>query len=352
MTMLADQVDVVVGVDTHKHTHTGAIVMANTGAAVCDLTVPTRTAGYARLLELATRHGERRCWAIEGTATYGAGLTRFLHANGERVVEIDRPARVRRRNGEKSDPQDAVRAAREVLARDHLPIPRSNGVRAAIAVRLAARRSAVDGSRIAQQQLQALVVAAPEPIRARFRELRTAQMLAMASRLRCSHHLDCESAATLASLRSIARRQRALVEEAKEHEAAITELVRSWRPDLLEVMGVGPIVAATVLCAWSHKGRVRNDGAFARLAGAAPIQASSGLTDRHRLNRFGDRQLNRALRTVVVVRIARDADTKAYVERRTRDGKNSKEIKRCLVRYVARELYRLLEHTPEGLDKT
>ena len=131
--------------------------------------------------------------------------------------------------------------------------------------------------------------------------------------------------------------------EAADHERAILAIIRSWRPDLLDQLGVGPIVAATVLCAWSHPGRCRNDAAFANLAGVAPIPASSGQTTRHRLNRCGDRQLNRALHIIVLHRLRYDPATRAYAERRRAEGKTDREIKRCLKRYIARQLYRQLE---------
>lgn len=153
----------------------------------------------------------------------------------------------------------------------------------------------------------------------------------------------------MTSLRALARRARVLSAEAGEHEKAIVRIVRSWRPDLLAQLGVGPIVAATVLCAWSHPGRIHSEAAFAMLAGVAPIPATSGqITTRHRLNRHGDRQLNRALNTITLCRIRYDTATKAYVARRTAEGKTRREIKRCLKRYIARDLYRLLEHHPEG----
>ena len=150
----------------------------------------------------------------------------------------------------------------------------------------------------------------------------------------------------LTVLRDLARRARYLEAEAAEHEAAIRTIVRSWRPDLLQLTGVGPIVAATVLTAWSHPGRCRDDAAFAMLAGAAPIPASSGKTVRYRLNRSGDRQLNRALHTVALCRLKRDPRTRAYAQRRRTEGKTDREIKRCLKRYIARELYRRLETLP------
>jgi transposase len=175
--------------------------------------------------------------------------------------------------------------------------------------------------------------------------------VAACARLRVQASWDVETATTAATLRSLARRIRELTGEAADHRQAILRLVRAWRPDLLTRTGVGPIVAATVLCAWSHPGRCRTDAAFAMLGGAAPIPASSGQTVRVRLNRSGDRQLNQALYTVVLTRLRTDPATRAYATRRRAQGKTNREIKRCLVRYVARQLYRLLETQP-ALDAT
>jgi transposase len=270
MAMLADAVEVVIGVDTHKHTHTAAVLAATTGQALVTLTVPATPAGYQQLLELADQHHRQRVWAIESTGGYGAGLTRFLAAHHEQVVELDRPKRAARRHGAKSDPLDATRAAREALARDQLAQPRATGPRAALSVRLAARRSAVQAAGDAQRQLHALVVAAPDPLRERLRIRSTRQLVAACARLRVQAHWDVETATTAATLRSLARRIRELTSEAADHRQAILVLVRAWRPDLLTRTGVGPIVAATVLCAWSHPGRCPSDAAFAMLGGAAP----------------------------------------------------------------------------------
>jgi transposase len=346
MAMLADLVELVIGVDTHKHTHTAAVVQAASGAVVEQATVAATPAGYQQLLRLANRHHGRRTWAIEGTGGYGAGLTRFLHAQQEQVVELDRPKRTARRHGAKSDPIDATRAAREALGRDHLAQPRAAGHRAALSVRLTARRSAVQAATDAQRQLHALVVAAPDSLRGRLRNLTTPRLVATCGRLRQQASWDVETAATAASLRSLARRIQLLNTEVAEHSRAITTLVRTWRPDLLTRCGVGPIVAATVLCTWSHPGRCRTDAAFAMLGGAAPIPASSGQTVRVRLNRSGDRQLNQALHLVVLTRLRYDPATRAYAQRRRAEGKTNREIRRCLVRYVARQLYRLLEAQP------
>jgi hypothetical protein len=346
MAMLADLVDVVIGVDTHKDTHTAAVVTAATGAVVEQATVPATPAGYRQLLQLAGQQPGQRVWAIEGTGGYGAGLTRFLSANHEQVVELDRPKRTARRHGAKSDPIDATRAAREALGRDRLAQPRAAGQRAALAVRLAARRSAVQATTDAQCQLHALVVAAPETFRGRLRNLTTVRLVSTCARLRQRSDWDPEIAATAASLRALARRIQLLEAEIADHTRAITTLVRTWRPDLLTRCGVGPIVAAIVLCAWSHPGRCPSDAAFAMLGGAAPIPASSGQTVRVRLNRSGDRQLNQALHVVVLTRLRYDPATRAYAQRRRAEGKTNREIRRCLVRYVARQLYRLLETTP------
>jgi transposase len=351
MHMLADSVEVVIGVDTHKHTHTAAVVAAATGAVIQQVTVPATPAGYQQLLELAGRQSSRRIWAVESTGGYGAGLTRSLAAHHERVVELDRPKRAARRHGAKSDPLDATRAAREALGRDQLAQPRATGPRAALSVRLAARRSAVQAAGDAQRQLHALVVAAPDVLRERLRARSTRQLVAACARLRVHADWDVETSSTAATLRSLARRIRELTAEAADHRQAILGLVQAWRPDLLARAGVGPIVAATVLCAWSHPGRCRSDAAFAMLGGAAPIPASSGQTVRVRLNRSGDRQLNQALYTVVLTRLRTDPTTRAYAQRRRAQGKTNREIKRCLVRYVARQLYRLLETQP-ALDPT
>jgi transposase len=201
-----------------------------------------------------------------------------------------------------------------------------------------------------QRQLHCLIVSAPEALRQRFRGASTVRIVQHAARLRIDERWGVEMKTTAQVLRSLARRALALGREAKEHEVAIGAIVRGWRPDLLTQLGVGPIVAATVLCAWSHPRRFRSEAAFAMLAGAAPIPASSGVTNRHRLNRLGDRQLNRALHTVVINRIRLDPATRAYVDARTEEGRTSREIKRCLKRYVARQLYRQLEHPP--LDRS
>ena len=346
MSMLAELVEVVIGVDTHKDTHTAAVVDARTGAVLARATVPADPDGYAELVALAENHSGLRAWAMEGTGGYGAGLARHLADGGELVVELDRPKRPTRRAGAKSDPIDAERAARDALARARLAQPKTGRERAALQMRLTARRAAVEAAATAQRQLLAMIITAPETVRTRFRGQSTRAMITTAAGLRLPRSGDIEVMTALTVLRDLARRIRFLEAEALAHERAIRAIVRSWRPDLLGLTGVGPIVAATVLTAWSHPGRCRDDAAFAMLAGAAPIPASSGKTVRYRLNRSGDRQLNRALHTVTLSRLQRDSRTRAYADRRRAEGKTDREIKRCLKRYIARDLYRRLESPP------
>ena len=347
LTDLREVVDVVIGVDTHVHTHSAAAIDTRTGGVLDEITVEATADGYDQLVEFADEQAALRAWAIEGTGGHGAGLTRHLERREEVVIELDRPERAKRRHGAKSDPLDAIRAAREALSRPRLGSPRSGADRQALSVLLAARRSAVNAATDAQRQVFSLVIAAPEKIRERFRGQKLPAMIKTAAAMRIHPSWDMETTTTVTVLRSLARRARALSEEAAEHEKALRVIVRSWRPDLLEQLGIGPIVAATVLCAWSHPGRIHSEAAFAMLAGVAPIPANSGqVTTRYRLNRYGDRQLNRALHTIVLSRIRHDQTTRDYVARRTSEGKTTREIKRCLKRYIARDLYRLLEHRP------
>jgi transposase len=350
MTILADRVDLVIGVDTHKHTNTAAVVRATTGGVLEDMTVAADLEGHEALFALAEAHGGSQAWAIEGTGSYGAGLTCFLRERGEWVIELERPGRPARHGGKKSDPIDAARCAREALTRSELGESRSNGERTALSVLLVARRSAVDARTDAQRQIHSLLVAAPEALRAKFRGNTVRQTILLASRLRTTAHQDTETKTTVNVLRSLARRVLELSAETAVHEKAMVEIVRSWHPELLDECGVGPVVAATVLCAWSHAGRFRSESVFASLAGTAPVPASSGMTNRHRVNHGGDRQLNRALQVVVINRLRRDESTRAYVERRRAEGKTDREIKRCLKRYVARQLFRKLEGAPSRLD--
>jgi transposase len=343
MSMLAGQVDYVIGVDTHRDTNTAA-VLTEAGAVVAQQKCATDAMGYRRVVGFADEHAPgRRVWAIEGTGSYGAGLTTHLLERGEWVVEIDRPARPARRNGAKTDDLDAVRAAREALTRDHLAGPRARGDREAMRVMLAARQGAVVARTKAIGQLKALIVNAPEALREQLRRGTTDQQLDKCSRLRTLPTHSIEHRATVRAIRAVARRALFLEAEAAEHETELEQLVTATCPELLDKPGVGAITAAQVIVSWSHPGRIRNEAAFAALGGAAPIPASSGQTVRHRLNRGGDRQLNRALHTIALSRLQHHPETRTYAARRTAEGKTRRDIKRCLKRAIAREIYRLLE---------
>jgi transposase len=320
------------------------VVVAATGAVIEQMTVPAAPAGYQQLLQLASHRPGRRVWAIEGTGGDGAGLTRFLHAHTERVVELDRPKRTARRHGATSDALDVVRAAREALSRDQLAQPRAAGHRAALSVRLAARRSAVQAASDGQRQLHALVVAAPDTLRSRLRGLTTPRLVATCGRLRLQTPWDVETIATAASLRALARRVQLLNTEIADHTRAITTLVRAWHPELLTSTGVGPIVAAVVLGAWSHPGRCRTDAAFAMLGGGRPDPGLLWPTGPGAPQPVRRLSTQPGLHVVFLTRLRYDPATRAYAQRRRAEGKTNREIRPCLVRYVARQLYRLLEH--------
>jgi transposase len=342
--MLAEQTDYVIGVDTHRDRHSAAILASN-GGLVDETSVGADQAGYTTLLGWARRRAaSRRVWAIEGTGSYGAGLAAFLDRHGERVVEIGRRVRRSGPSRAKSDPLDAIEAAREALGQPRHAAPRAAGEREALRVLVNTREGAVLARTAAINQLRALIVAAPEPLRASLRGLSFAELVTRCAQLRPGAR-DASTRASALALRSTARRIASLSAEARDLTREITQLVASTAPALLNEPGVGPISAARILIAWSHRGRFRSEAAFAMLAGASPIPASSGQTIRHRLNRGGDRQLNRALHTIAVSRRATHRPTRDYIDRRVRDGKTAREINRCLKRYLARHLYRLLERS-------
>jgi transposase len=262
------------------------------------------------------------------------------------VVEVERPGRPLRRNGVKSDAIDAVRAAREVLARSHQTDPRRRGEREAVRVLFATRNGAVVARTKAVNHLQALVVTAPQRLRSRLEGLTTIELARQAARLRLGTDQSIEDQATVLAMRACARRALACEQEAAELQGELERILVGEVPHLLAEPGIGPISAAAIYLAWSHHGRIRNDAAFAALAGVCPIPASSGQTTRHRLNRGGDRQLNRALHTITLSRLACHPETRAYATRRQAEGKTPREIRRCLKRHLARRIYKLLEHTP------
>jgi transposase len=346
--MLADETDFVIGVDTHRDRHSAAIVNT-TGGVLEELDLAASSGGYRSVLARARRRADgRRVWAIEGTGSYGAGLARFLIAQGERVVEIDRPRRREGRAGAKSDALDAIRAAREALGREQLATPRLAGQRDGLRALVMTREGAVLARTAAINQLRALIVVAPEPLRGELRGLASAELIERCAHLRPGARGRSDRPLVTA-LRSCAQRVRTLQRETRELRRQILELVRELAPALMHEPGVGPISAAHLIIAWSHPQRFRSEAAFAMLAGTSPVPASSGQTVRHRLNRGGDRRLNRALHTIVLARRASHEPTRAYLERRAAEGKSKREAVRCLKRYLARRLYRVLQATATPL---
>ena len=320
--MLADELDYVVGVDTHMNEHVLVAVAAPAGAVLAREAVPANARGYREALRFAERYARgARAWAIEGTGSYGAGLARYLAGCGETVLELSRTPRAERRLRGKDDSLDAARTARAALASETLALPRAGERREALRLLLVARRSAVDVRREALGQLRGVIVTAPDRLREQLRGLSTGRLLDRCRRLRCSESARRDELATRLVLRSLARRIQAATVEADQLESEILAHVRALAPALLDEPGVGPIVAAQLLVAWSHRGRLRSEAAFARLAGVAPVPASSGQTSRHRLSRGGDRQLNRALHTVILHRRQHDPATKDYIAKRIAEGK-------------------------------
>ncbi|HEV8241147.1 MAG TPA: IS110 family transposase [Thermoanaerobaculia bacterium] len=343
--MVTEVVDYVVGVDTHRDEHTLALIEAASGAVLAQRAVASNGRGYAQALRFAQQQADgARLWALEGAGHYGAGLARYLSERGETVLEVSRSPRGERRLRGKDDQLDAVRAARAALTSEPLPRPRSGAHREALRLLLLARRSAVDVRREALVQLRSVIVTAPDGLRDELRRLPLQGLLERCSRLRRSSGAAPDELAARLVLRTLARRIEAATVEADELEGEILAHVRALAPPLLEEPGVGPIVAAQLLVAWSHRGRVHSEAAFARLAGVAPLPASSGQTRRHRLSRGGDRQLNRALHTVVLHRRQHDPATKDYIAKRIAEGKSHRDATRLLKRYLARSLYRLLQN--------
>jgi transposase len=340
------EVAVILGVDTHLNFHV-AVAVDLLGRRLGELSVPATVEGYEMLLRWAEGYGTVRYAGVEGTSSYGAGLTRHLRTRSIEVLEVERPERRRRssrRNLQKSDPSDAEAAARAVLAGEASGVPKSaDGHVEMIRALRAARRSAIKARTQAANQLQGLRLTAPEQLRRRLRGLSTKELVCVAARFRLADDPRDVPTATKFALRSVARRYEALSEEISELEAHLERLVAQAAPELVSLVGIGTDSAATLLIvAGDNPKRLRSEASFASLCGVSPIEASSGKVVRHRLNRGGNREANRALYMICLARMRRDLRTQEYVERRTREGKSKREIIRCLKRYIAREAYRVL----------
>lgn len=338
---------VTVGVDTHKDTHC-AVALDQLGRPMDQLLVKTDLEGYRRLLDWSRALAEDLQFGIEGTGSFGAGLSRFLAEQGHKVIEVDRPNRKARRAHGKSDPLDAEQAARSVMAGVARVVPKAKDGQVEMMRTLrVTRQSAVKAAVQATNNLHSLVTSAPEALRERLRHLSTARLITTCAVLRPGVCNSVQSA-TKTALRCLATRIKGLEAEIKALDDQLDELVQQTGHELLQLCGVGTQVAAALLVsAGDNPERLISEARLAQLWGASPIPASSGKTQRHRLNRGGDRQANAALYRIVIVRLRFHQPTKDYVERRTKEGKTKKEIIRCLKRYVVREIYGVLKQITE-----
>jgi transposase len=341
---------VIGGVDTHKEVHVAAVI-DGTGRILGSASFPATRRGYRRLLSWMSSYGELQSVGVEGCGSWGAGLSRFLAARGVKVVDVNRPNRQRRRQRGKSDPVDAEAAARGVLAGEATVTPKAGtGPVEALRQLRVARGGAMKARSAAANQLHSLSDTAPESVRAKLRRLPAKQMVALCCRWRPTTTSTPEGASRYA-LAAVARRWQALDAEIAALDGQIKALLDGAAPKLLAVHGVGYDTAGALLvAAGDNPGRLERERSFAALCGSSPVEASSGRTRRHRLNRGGDRQANSALWRIAIVRMATHQPTKDYIARRTAQGLSKKEIIRCLKRYVARELFPLIRAVAEPAD--
>ena len=335
------------GIDTHRDFHVAAVVDSNGGVLGVE-TFDTTTGGYRQLVAWLAGFGTVSLIGVEGTGSYGAGVTRHLTGKGIRVVEVDRPNRQARHRAGKTDAIDAIAAARAALTGTATGIPKSRtGNIEAIRVLTVARRSAANEWIAVVTQIRHVTFTAPDEIRSRFIGLSPITLVRTTAALKPRRSdPDIVRYTTLSTLRELGRRALFLREQKMRLNAEMRPLIREVAPSLLEIYGVGFDVAAKLLVAvGDNPHRIRSEAAFAHLCGVAPIPASSGKIQRHRLNRGGNRQANSALYRIMLTRLSSDPRTKAYVAKRTADGKTMGEIARILKRYIAREIYRHLPST-------
>lgn len=344
---------VTIGVDTHKHIHV-AVALDDIGGVLDRQRFAANTAGYAQLIDWAATLGTRLTFAIEGTGSYGAGLTSAVRRRGIGVIEVMRTDRRDRRLRGKSDTLDAENAARAALSGTATAIPKAaDGTVEMIRQIKVAKDVAVKARTSAMITLKSILVTAPPELREQLEPLSKMALIHRCAALRPGPVTSLNSA-TKHTLWASARRWQHLDEEIKTHEALLAELTAALVPDLVAAFGIGPDTAAEmVIVAGDNPDRVRSEPAWAKLCGVAPIPASSGMTTRHRFNRGGHRQANAALYRAVIVRMQHHQPTQAYVARRTAEGKTKAEIIRCLKRLLAREIWahmRPLRHTPTALE--
>jgi len=343
--MLAELIDGVIGVDTHRDTHHAEIAHP-TGATIATCSITNDSAGYAHLLAWASEHapGSRLAMCIEGTRSYGAGLARAAATAGLPVIECEQPTRKTRRGKGKSDPIDAHLAVLTALQLDSekLPTPRADGDREALRILLCARQELTTTNTAQTNRLRALLRDGDDTERRLARARLSDAALATLARRRQPAAASRAQAVRHGEIRRLALAMRQAARALKANRAELAAIVNDLAPGLTERPGIGPVSAAQAIVSFSHAGRCRNDAAFAKLAGTSPIDASSGQTTRHRLNRGGDRALNNAIHVIANTRMRTHTNTQAYVARRRAEGKTDREIRRCIKRYIARQLYRTL----------
>jgi transposase len=355
--MLADVIDAVVGIDTHRDTHQVEIAHPS-GSPIATCSIPNTTAGFAELVSWIHRHspGEQVAVSIEGTRSYGIAVTRALATAGLWVIECEQPRRKARRGKGKSDPIDAHLAVLAALQHpiDRLASPRADGDREALRILLTARNELTVNLTAQTNRLRALLRDGDDHDRQLARGTLLDTTLLTLARRRSPEDSSRQHIVRQAEIRRLALALRDGRRHLKANRTQLHDIVNDLAPGLTSQPGVGPISGAQVVVSFSHPGRCRNDAAFASLAGTSPIPASSGQTMRHRLNRSGDRALNRAIHTIATTRMRTCPTTRAYIARRIRQGKSTSEIRRCLKRYITRQLYRTLTTTMTipGLDNT
>jgi len=335
---MATACSVTLGVDTHKDLHV-AVTLDQVGRRLGVATFGTDDAHHARLWAWASDFGPIVQAGVEGTGSFGYRLAQFLTGSGVQVFEVNRPNRVTRRRRGKSDPVDAEAAARAVLAGDATATPKDrSGPAGQLRALLVARRSAVKARTQAEQQLRSLILELDDDQRARVDRRRVVELTTACAAL-------AGTDGTSLALRALARRWRHLDQEVRDNDQDVTIIVRRVVPGLLARPGIGPVCAAQLLVtAGDNPDRLRSQGAFAALCGASPVEHSSGKTQRHRLNRGGDRAANSALWVIANNRLMHDPQTRAYAARRTATGASRKEILRLLKRYVARQVFAEIRH--------
>jgi transposase len=339
--MLAEVVDAVIGADTHRDTHQLEIAHPS-GAVIATGSFATDSAGHAAALAWMFEHspGPRLVLSVEGTRSYGIGLARAATAAGIPVIEAEQPTRKTRRGRGKSDPIDAHLAVLFALGLDaaNLPTPRADGDREALRILLCARQELTTTSTGQTNRLKALLREGEDTDRGLARGKMTITTLSTLVRRRPPQDATRALAVRHGEIRRLAVALREAARELTANRAELAVIVNDLVLGLTDPHGIGPVSAAQAIVSFSHPGRCRSDAAFAKLAGTSPIEASSGQTTRHRLNRGGDRALNKAIHTIARTRMRNDPVTRAYVARRIAEGKSTREIRRCIKRYVARQL--------------